>query len=52
MSILGLAFLLYTVVLTSVCRKLLMFEQKKKMAICIIYDLECVYSQYLSPSGM
>ena len=30
MSILGLAFLLYTVVLTSVCRKLLMFEQKKK----------------------
>ena len=30
MSILGLAFLLYTVVLTSVCRKLLTFEQKKK----------------------
>ena len=29
MSILGLAFLLYTVVLTSVCRKLLIFEQKK-----------------------
>ena len=51
MSILGLAFLLYTVVLTSVCRKLLIFEQKK-MALCIIYDLECVYSQYLSPSGM